>query len=94
MSSSEIVQNTLPDPEPVSVEASEMLFPAVLRAFRARLGWTQGQAAEWLGISPRALEYWESGDPARVPSRVCQAGAWYLFNQALKRRRRKSSTTN
>ena len=75
--------------EQVAPEAPEMPFPAILRAFRARLGWTQGQAAEWLGISPRALEYWESGDPARVPSRVCQAGAWYLFQQALKRRRRK-----
>jgi DNA-binding transcriptional regulator YiaG len=66
-------------------EAPQTPFAAVLRAFRVRLGWTQGQAAEWLGMSPRAYEYWECGLPHRVPNRVSQAGAWYLLTQACKK---------
>ena len=65
--------------------APPMPFSATLRDFRARLGWTQGQAAEWLGMSPRAYEYWESSDPKRVPNRVSQAGAYYLLTLALKK---------
>ena len=73
-----------PDQQPLP-EAPQTPFAAVLRAFRARLGWTQGQAAEWLGMSPRAYEYWECGLPHRVPNRVSQAGAWYLLTQACRK---------
>ena len=66
----------------IPTEASPDAFACVLRRFRAELGWTQGVAASYLGISPRAYEYWESGRPERVPNRVCQAGAYYLLSHA------------
>jgi len=65
-------------------EPQESAFALSLRAFRAQLGWSQGVAAAYLGIAPRTLEYWESGRPERVPSRVCQAGAFYLLTHACK----------
>lgn len=65
--------------------ASGSPFSATLRDFRAKLGWTQGQTAQWLGMSPRAYEYWESSDPKRVPNRVSQAGAYYLLTLACKK---------
>ena len=65
-------------------EPQESAFALSLRAFRAQLGWSQGVTAAYLGIAPRTLEYWESGKPERVPSRVCQAGAFYLLTHACK----------
>lgn len=62
----------------------EMPFACVLRAFRSELGWTQRETAKWLGISPRTLEYWESEKGVRKPSRICQAGAFYLLEHARK----------
>jgi len=66
-------------------EFAQSQFAAILRDFRLKLGWTQGQAAEWLGMSPRAYEYWECGLLHRVPNRVSQAGAWYLLTQACEK---------
>jgi DNA-binding XRE family transcriptional regulator len=34
---------------------------AELKAWRQRLGWTQAEAAAWLGVAKRSYENWECG---------------------------------
>ena len=38
-----------------------------IRAFRKRMGWTQAQLAERVGVSRRAVEVWESPDGNAPP---------------------------
>lgn len=49
--------------------------PAEMQEWRARLGITQARAAEMIGVSARAVKYWEAGQrsiPATV-ERLCAA---------------------
>lgn len=43
---------------------NERLDPAVIKDARQRLGMTQAALAEYLGVSARAVRYWESGERA------------------------------
>ncbi len=38
-----------------------------IKAFRKRMGWTQAQLAEAVGVSRRAVEVWESPDGNAPP---------------------------
>jgi DNA-binding transcriptional regulator YiaG len=48
---------------------------ADVRAWRQRLGLTQAQAAEALGVSDRAIRAWERGDyePGKPVARLMEA---------------------
>ena len=46
-------QKLVPKDEPVT--------PQSLKEWRLERGWTQEQAAEYLGVSRRAVENWEQG---------------------------------
>jgi transcriptional regulator with XRE-family HTH domain len=57
-----------------------MTFPKKLQSERLRLGLTQVQAAQLLGISASALGKWETG--TKTPKALTQEGAIARFEKA------------
>jgi transcriptional regulator with XRE-family HTH domain len=58
---------------PGNAQTKPMTFPEQLRAHRQRLGITQSQLADLLGVSFGAVSKWERG--LNLPAEIAQEGA-------------------
>ncbi len=69
----------------LTVDTPKTMTPQSLRAWRKGLGWKQKEAAEYLGLKKRMIQYYEKGDregkPVEIPRTVRLA--CYALSQSV-----------